>query len=119
MTLLAIAAAMLSGCFGEKPVLEEPGKEGPGTLKVVYADEESFYLLRPKAGGGSIWGGSNVNRPDEFTFGFPSLVKKQLHEMVENGKSAEAAAASIESEGNALLEQARAAQKAKANAGKK
>lgn len=90
------------------------------TKEIAGKSTESFYLLRPKAGGGSIWGGSKVNRPDEFTFGFPSLVEKQLYEMIENGKSAEAAAAAIESEGNALLEQARAAQKAKkANAGTK
>ncbi|MFL1674738.1 ABC transporter substrate-binding protein [Paenibacillus dendritiformis] len=43
MTLLVITAAMLSGCFGEKQVLEELGADGAGTLKVVYADEESFY----------------------------------------------------------------------------
>ncbi|MCE5171319.1 extracellular solute-binding protein [Paenibacillus profundus] len=89
------------------------------TKEVAGKSTESFYMLRPKAGGGSIWGGSNVNRPDEFTFGFPSLVRKQLYEMVENGKSAEVAAAAIEGEGNALLKQARAAQKAKGNAAKK
>ncbi|MFW5436924.1 ABC transporter substrate-binding protein [Paenibacillus apiarius] len=89
------------------------------TKEIAGKSTESFYLLRPKAGGGSIWGGSNVNRPDEFRFGFPNLVEKQLYEMIENGKAAEAAAAAIENEGNALLEQARAAQKTKAKAGKK
>ncbi|MFL1674744.1 sugar ABC transporter substrate-binding protein, partial [Paenibacillus dendritiformis] len=41
--LLTTVVAMLGGCFGEKPVLDELGKDGKGKIKVVYYDEDSFY----------------------------------------------------------------------------
>lgn len=41
--LLTLVVAMLSGCFSEKPVLEELGKDSKGKIKVVYYDEDSFY----------------------------------------------------------------------------
>ncbi|WP_242069673.1 hypothetical protein [Paenibacillus dendritiformis] len=41
--LLTLVVALLSGCFGEKPVLDELGKDGKGKSKVVYYNEESFY----------------------------------------------------------------------------
>ncbi|MFL1674741.1 sugar ABC transporter substrate-binding protein, partial [Paenibacillus dendritiformis] len=41
--LLTTVVAVLSGCFGEKPVLDELGKDGKGTIKVVYYDEDNFY----------------------------------------------------------------------------
>ncbi|MBG9794606.1 sugar ABC transporter substrate-binding protein [Paenibacillus dendritiformis] len=41
--LLTMVVAMISGCFGEKPVLEELGKDGKGKIKVVYYSEEAFY----------------------------------------------------------------------------
>ncbi|CAH8769241.1 ABC transporter substrate-binding protein [Paenibacillus dendritiformis] len=41
--LLTTVVALLSGCFGEKPVLDELGKDGKGKIKVVYYNEESFY----------------------------------------------------------------------------
>ncbi|WCF09628.1 extracellular solute-binding protein [Paenibacillus thiaminolyticus] len=54
--LLTLVVAMLSGCFGEKPVLEELGKDGKGKIKVVYYSEEGFY---------SDYGNSfNVKYPD-------------------------------------------------------
>ncbi|MFD0715667.1 extracellular solute-binding protein [Paenibacillus sp. GCM10027626] len=42
--LLLGVAVVLSGCFGAKPVLEEMGEEDKGILKVLYYDEDSFYL---------------------------------------------------------------------------
>ncbi|WCF09635.1 extracellular solute-binding protein [Paenibacillus thiaminolyticus] len=80
---------------------------------------EAFYMLRPKASGGSVWGGSNVNLPDGFRMAFSNIIIKELKAMVENGKSAEEAVAVIETEGNAALQQAREAAKAKEQAGKK
>ncbi|WP_374020081.1 extracellular solute-binding protein [Paenibacillus thiaminolyticus] len=54
--LLTLVVAMLGGCFGEKPVLEELGKDGKGKIKVVYYSEEGFY---------SDYGNSfNVKYPD-------------------------------------------------------
>ncbi|MGG3837608.1 extracellular solute-binding protein [Paenibacillus thiaminolyticus] len=41
--LLTTVVAMLSGCFGEKPVLDELEKDGKGKIKIVYYDEDSFY----------------------------------------------------------------------------
>ncbi|MFD3269574.1 hypothetical protein ACE3MS_05380 [Paenibacillus dendritiformis] len=41
--LLTTVVALLSGCFGEKPVLDELGKDGKGKIKVVYYNKESFY----------------------------------------------------------------------------
>ncbi|MFL1674745.1 ABC transporter substrate-binding protein, partial [Paenibacillus dendritiformis] len=41
--LLTAVVAMLGGCFGEKPVLDELGKDGKGKIKVVYYDEDNFY----------------------------------------------------------------------------
>ncbi|MDU5145717.1 MAG: ABC transporter substrate-binding protein [Paenibacillus dendritiformis] len=41
--LLTAVVAMISGCFGEKPVIDELGKDGKGKIKVVYYDEEGFY----------------------------------------------------------------------------
>ncbi|BFH67218.1 MAG: extracellular solute-binding protein [Paenibacillus dendritiformis] len=41
--LLTLVAAMLGGCVGEKPVLEEMGKDGKGKIKLVFDDEESFF----------------------------------------------------------------------------
>ena len=41
--LLTLAVAMVSGCFGEKPVLDGLGKDGKGKIKVVYYDEDGFY----------------------------------------------------------------------------
>ncbi|MDU5145718.1 MAG: ABC transporter substrate-binding protein [Paenibacillus dendritiformis] len=41
--LLTMVVALLSGCFGEKPVLDELGKGGKGKIKVVYHNEDSFY----------------------------------------------------------------------------
>ncbi|MGG3837609.1 extracellular solute-binding protein [Paenibacillus thiaminolyticus] len=41
--LLTMVVALLGGCFGEKPVLEELGKDGKGKIKVVYYSEEGFY----------------------------------------------------------------------------
>ncbi|MGG4395007.1 extracellular solute-binding protein [Paenibacillus thiaminolyticus] len=41
--LLTMVVALLGGCFGEKPVLDELGKDGKGTIKVVYYDEDNFY----------------------------------------------------------------------------
>ncbi|MCM3337898.1 extracellular solute-binding protein [Paenibacillus sp. MER TA 81-3] len=80
---------------------------------------EPFYMLRPKASGGSIWGGSNVNVPNGFRMAFSNLLIKELKAMVENGKSAEEAVAAIETEGNTALQQAREAAKMKQQAGKK
>ncbi|MCM3339015.1 extracellular solute-binding protein [Paenibacillus sp. MER TA 81-3] len=41
--LMLTVIALISGCFGEKPVLEELGEDGKGKLKVLYHDENSFY----------------------------------------------------------------------------
>lgn len=40
--LLLAAMLLVSGCLGDKPVLE-PLEEGKGKIKVLYYDEESFY----------------------------------------------------------------------------
>lgn len=80
---------------------------------------EPFYMLRPKASSGSLWGGTSVNIPDGFRMTFSNIIIKELKAMVENGKSAEEAVAVIETEGNAALQQAREAAKAKEQAGKK
>ncbi|MBG9791644.1 sugar ABC transporter substrate-binding protein [Paenibacillus dendritiformis] len=41
--LLLGAVVLLSGCFGSKPVLEELGEEGKGTIKILYYNEDDFY----------------------------------------------------------------------------
>ncbi len=74
---------------------------------------EPFYMLRPKALSAYLWRGLDREFLSGFRMNFSQLVLKELKEMVENGKSAEEAAAAIESEGNALLKQAREAVKAK------
>ncbi|MFW5436923.1 ABC transporter substrate-binding protein [Paenibacillus apiarius] len=81
---------------------------------------EPFYMLRPQALSGSLWWGLEREFQYGFRMEFSNLLLKELKEMVENGKSAEEAAAAIEIEGNALLKQAREAEKAeKAKTGKK
>lgn len=40
--LLLTVVALMSGCLGEKPVLEQL-EEGKGKIKVVSYNEESFY----------------------------------------------------------------------------
>ncbi|WCR29802.1 hypothetical protein L3476_14360 [Paenibacillus thiaminolyticus] len=77
-------------------------------------------MLRPKALSAYLWRGLDREFLSGFRTNFSQLVLKELKEMVENGKSAEEAAAAIESEGNALLKQAREAVKAeKEKTGKK
>lgn len=73
---------------------------------------EPFYMLRPKALSAHLWRGLDREFMSGFRTKFSNLVLKELKEMVENGKSAEEAAAAIEIEGNALLKQAREAVKA-------
>ncbi|WP_240927675.1 ABC transporter substrate-binding protein [Paenibacillus thiaminolyticus] len=81
---------------------------------------EPFYMLRPRALRPYLWWGLDREFQSGFRMNFSNLVLKELKEMVENGKSAEEAAAAIESEGNALLKQAREAVKAeKEKTGKK
>lgn len=41
--LLLGVVVLLSGCFGSKPVLEELGEEGKGTIKILYYNEDDFY----------------------------------------------------------------------------
>ncbi len=42
-TILVSIMALVSGCFGTKPVLEELGKDGRGKLKVLSYDEGDFF----------------------------------------------------------------------------
>lgn len=42
-TILVSIMALVSGCFGSKPVLEELGKDGRGKLKVLYSNEGDFF----------------------------------------------------------------------------
>ncbi|WGU97513.1 extracellular solute-binding protein [Paenibacillus dendritiformis] len=98
---------------GELPTRADAMKEVDGKSM------EPFYMLRPKASSGSLWGGTSVNIPDRFRMTFSNIIIKELKAMVENGKSAEEAVAVIETEGNAALQEAREAAKAKEQAGKK
>ncbi|MDU5145713.1 MAG: extracellular solute-binding protein [Paenibacillus dendritiformis] len=98
---------------GELPTRADAMKEVDGKSM------EPFYMLRPKASSGSLWGGTSVNIPDKFRMTFSTIIIKELKAMVENGKSAEEAVAVIETEGNAALQEARQAAKAKEQAGKK
>ncbi|MBN3525552.1 ABC transporter substrate-binding protein [Paenibacillus apiarius] len=41
--LMLTVLALISGCLGEKPVLEELGEDGKGKIKVLYYDESNFY----------------------------------------------------------------------------
>jgi len=41
--ILVSIMALVSGCFGPKPVLEELGKDGRGKLKVLYSNEGDFF----------------------------------------------------------------------------
>ncbi|MBG9794609.1 sugar ABC transporter substrate-binding protein [Paenibacillus dendritiformis] len=101
---------------GELPTRADAMKEVDGKSM------EPFYMLRPKASSGSLWGlwgGTSVNIPDGFRTTFSNIIIKELKAMVENGKSAEEAVAAIETEGNAALHKAREAAKAKEQSGKK
>jgi ABC-type glycerol-3-phosphate transport system substrate-binding protein len=98
---------------GELPTRADAMKEVDGKSM------EPFYMLRPKASSGSLWGGTSVNIPDRFRMTFSNIIIKELKAMVENGKSVEEAVAVIETEGNAALQEAREAAKAKEQAGKK
>ncbi len=80
---------------------------------------EPFFMLRPKASSGSVWGGPNVKIPPGFYWNFANLIKQELREMIENNKPAEAAVAKIEAEGNVILKQEREREKALENAAKK
>ncbi|BFH17429.1 hypothetical protein J6TS7_34610 [Paenibacillus dendritiformis] len=57
-----------------------------------------------------------MNPPDGFLMAFSNIIIKELKAMVENGKSAKEAVAAIETEGNAALQKAREAAKAKEQA---
>ncbi|MGG3837611.1 extracellular solute-binding protein [Paenibacillus thiaminolyticus] len=76
--LLTMVVAMLSGCFGEKPVLEELGKDGKGKIKVVYYNEEAFY---------SEYGNSfNVKYPD---IEFEVVDQQEMYRELQNNEDAD------------------------------
>ncbi|WP_259392125.1 extracellular solute-binding protein [Paenibacillus thiaminolyticus] len=75
---------------------------------------EPFFMLRPRATSGTIWGGPNVKIPLGFYWNFTNLIKQELRDMIENNKPAEAAVAEIDEEGNAILKQEREREKAEA-----
>ncbi|WP_374020077.1 extracellular solute-binding protein [Paenibacillus thiaminolyticus] len=75
---------------------------------------EPFFMLRPKASSGTVWGGPNVKIPLGFYWNFTNLIKQELRDMIENNNPAEAAVAKIDEEGNAILKQEREREKAEA-----
>lgn len=75
---------------------------------------EPFFMLRPKASSGTVWGGPNGKIPPGFYWNFANLIKQELRDMIENNKPAEAAVVKIDEEGNAILKQEREREKAEA-----
>ncbi|MFL1674742.1 sugar ABC transporter substrate-binding protein, partial [Paenibacillus dendritiformis] len=80
---------------------------------------EAFYLLRPKAESGSMWGGPNVQFPYDFHPAFSTILSKELQAVIDNKKTVEEAAAAIQAEGEAALLKAREEDKARKEAEQK
>ncbi|RJG21838.1 extracellular solute-binding protein [Paenibacillus thiaminolyticus] len=80
---------------------------------------EAFYMLRPKAESGSMWGGPNVTIPSEFYSSFGSILSKELQAVIDNKKTVDEAAAAVQAEGEVELHKTREAEKARKEAEQK
>ncbi|MBG9794996.1 sugar ABC transporter substrate-binding protein [Paenibacillus dendritiformis] len=110
------------------PEMERAASRTPGgklSTRVNFIKEidgksvEPLYMLKPKVTSRTVWGGEKGGFPYPFYAAMTNLITRELKAMVENGKSAEEAAAAIQREGEAALKQARETEKAKREAEKK
>lgn len=78
---------------------------------------EALYMLKPKGKWG-LWGESARNIPSSFLPSMHDLLEREIMAVADGKKTVEEAAASIESEGNEALKQARKAAEMKREAAK-
>ncbi|UHA74544.1 ABC transporter substrate-binding protein [Paenibacillus sp. 481] len=82
LVVFMLITTLLSGCFGEKPVLEELNKEGTGKLKVIYYNEDGFY---------SQYG--NLFKMKHPNIDFEVVTNNHIFEQVNNGTATDYASA--------------------------